>query len=158
MGLACYGWYGDDTRCREVANGGWNAQPWIPCEVYAGAGTEISMGRIWRQLQAVAHRAWAEALQQPGATAVVCGSVLWASMQRTRMKALELVKISAEVTHNHPEGSKGVQAIAAAVFLMRQGKTKEEPPWISWGNIRLWRSSYHRWDTTRLHLRCVVYG
>lgn len=36
------------------------------------------------------------------------------------------MKISAEVTHNHPEGFKGVQAIAAAVFLMRQGKTKEE--------------------------------
>ncbi|GHT49908.1 hypothetical protein AGMMS49982_04240 [Bacteroidia bacterium] len=35
-------------------------------------------------------------------------------------------KRSAEVTHNHPEGIKGAQAIAAAVFLARTGKSKEE--------------------------------
>jgi len=33
---------------------------------------------------------------------------------------------SAEVTHNHPEGIKGAQAVAVAVFLARNGKTKEE--------------------------------
>lgn len=32
---------------------------------------------------------------------------------------------SAEVTHNHPEGIKGAQAVAAAVFLGRTGRTKE---------------------------------
>ena len=31
---------------------------------------------------------------------------------------------SAEVTHNHPEGVKGAQATAAAVFLARQGESK----------------------------------
>ena len=31
---------------------------------------------------------------------------------------------SAEVTHNHPEGIKGAQAIAAAVFMARNGDTK----------------------------------
>jgi ADP-ribosylglycohydrolase len=31
---------------------------------------------------------------------------------------------SAEVTHNHPEGVKGAQATAAAVFMARQGKSK----------------------------------
>ena len=41
-------------------------------------------------------------------------------------EALDLAKISAEVTHNHPEGIKGAQAIAAAVFLTRLGKSKEE--------------------------------
>lgn len=35
-------------------------------------------------------------------------------------------EISAAVTHNHPEGIKGAQAIAAAIFLARKGKTKEE--------------------------------
>lgn len=30
------------------------------------------------------------------------------------------------VTHNHPEGIKGGQAVAAAVFLARTGKTKDE--------------------------------
>lgn len=41
-------------------------------------------------------------------------------------EALELAKISSEVTHNHPEGIKGAQATAAAIFLARQGKTKSE--------------------------------
>jgi ADP-ribosylglycohydrolase len=35
-------------------------------------------------------------------------------------------KKSAEVTHNHPEGIKGAQATAAAIFLGREGSTKEE--------------------------------
>jgi ADP-ribosylglycohydrolase len=33
---------------------------------------------------------------------------------------------TAEVTHNHPEGVKGAQAVAAAVFLARSGGTKRE--------------------------------
>jgi len=33
---------------------------------------------------------------------------------------------SAEVTHNHPEGIKGAQAIASAIFLTRTGKEKKE--------------------------------
>ena len=45
---------------------------------------------------------------------------------RSREEALELAKISAEVTHNHPEGIKGAQATAAAIFLARQGKSKHE--------------------------------
>jgi ADP-ribosylglycohydrolase len=32
---------------------------------------------------------------------------------------------SAEVTHNHPEGIKGAQATAAAIFLARSGSSKE---------------------------------
>ncbi len=35
-------------------------------------------------------------------------------------------KRSAGVTHNHPEGIKGAQAVASAAFLARNGKTKEE--------------------------------
>ena len=34
--------------------------------------------------------------------------------------------ISAAITHNHPEGIKGAQATAAAIFLARNGKTKDE--------------------------------
>ncbi len=43
---------------------------------------------------------------------------------KTLDEALELARISAEVTHNHPEGIKGAQAIAACIFLARQGKSK----------------------------------
>lgn len=35
-------------------------------------------------------------------------------------------KKSAEVTHNHPEGVKGAHAAAAAVYLARTGKSKDE--------------------------------
>ena len=45
---------------------------------------------------------------------------------RTMAEALELAQISAEVTHNHPEGIKGAQATAAAIFLARQGTPKRD--------------------------------
>lgn len=41
-------------------------------------------------------------------------------------EVLELAKLSAEVSHNHPEGIKGAQAIALAIFLANEGKSKEE--------------------------------
>ena len=34
--------------------------------------------------------------------------------------------ISAAITHNHPEGIKGAQATAAAIWMARNGKTREE--------------------------------
>ena len=45
---------------------------------------------------------------------------------QTLDEALALAQISAEVTHNHPEGIKGAQATAAAIFLARKGKEKWE--------------------------------
>ena len=45
---------------------------------------------------------------------------------KTLDEALALAKISAEVTHNHPEGIKGAQATAAAIFLARKGMSKQE--------------------------------
>jgi len=41
-------------------------------------------------------------------------------------EAMAEAKKSAEVTHNHPEGIKGAQATAAAVFMARAGKSKDE--------------------------------
>ena len=41
-------------------------------------------------------------------------------------EALFFAEQSALVSHNHPEGIKGAQAIAAAIFLTKQGKSKEE--------------------------------
>lgn len=38
----------------------------------------------------------------------------------------QYAKISAAVTHNHPEGIKGAQATAACIFLARKGKLKKE--------------------------------
>lgn len=41
-------------------------------------------------------------------------------------EALELARISASVSHNHPEGIKGAQAVAACVYLQKEGKPKAE--------------------------------
>lgn len=44
----------------------------------------------------------------------------------TLKKVLAEAKNSAKVTHDHPEGIKGAQVTAAAVFLARQGTSKKE--------------------------------
>ena len=38
---------------------------------------------------------------------------------------MKLAKLTAEVTHNHPEGIKGAQATAAAMFMARKGCSKD---------------------------------
>ena len=40
-------------------------------------------------------------------------------------EAMRLAKISAEVTHSHPEGIKGAQAVASAIWLAKNGENKE---------------------------------
>ncbi|MBO4627658.1 MAG: ADP-ribosylglycohydrolase family protein [Lachnospiraceae bacterium] len=49
---------------------------------------------------------------------------LFPSLERTR----EVARWSAEVTHNHPEGVKGAEAVASIIFLARTGlcETKEQ--------------------------------
>jgi len=37
-----------------------------------------------------------------------------------------MARLSAKVSHNHPEGIKGAEATASAIFLARTGSTKEE--------------------------------
>lgn len=37
-----------------------------------------------------------------------------------------MARLSAEVTHNHPEGIKGAEATASAIFLARTGRSKAE--------------------------------
>ena len=43
----------------------------------------------------------------------------------TEEEILRQAKMTAEVSHNHPEGIKGAQATALAVFLARSGMEKE---------------------------------
>ncbi len=45
---------------------------------------------------------------------------------KTLDEALALAALTASVSHNHPEGVKGAQAIAACVFLCKEGKSKAE--------------------------------
>ena len=44
----------------------------------------------------------------------------------TLEETLRAAQISAEITHNHSEGIKGAQATAAAIFMSRKGKQKDE--------------------------------
>ncbi len=37
-----------------------------------------------------------------------------------------IARLTAEVTHDHPEGIKGAESVACAIFLARNGRTKEE--------------------------------
>jgi len=41
-------------------------------------------------------------------------------------EAEDFAKLSSSVTHNHPEGIKGAQATAAAIYMARIGKSKQE--------------------------------
>ena len=41
-------------------------------------------------------------------------------------EVLDKARQYTEITHNHPEGIKGAQAVAAAIFLARTGRTKAE--------------------------------
>ncbi len=61
----------------------------------------------------------------------------------TLEKTIEMAERSAAVTHNHPEGIKGAVATAAAIFLARTGKTKEE--------IRTYIEEHYGYD---LHRTC----
>ena len=45
---------------------------------------------------------------------------------KTLDEALALAAITASVSHNHPEGVKGAQAVASCVFLAKEGKAKTE--------------------------------
>lgn len=47
---------------------------------------------------------------------------LYDTLERTR----EVARATAEVTHNHPEGIKGAEATASAIYMARTGSTKEE--------------------------------
>ncbi len=48
----------------------------------------------------------------------------WVANTEEEVKLLS--KTVTEITHNHPEGLKGAEAVAMAIFLSRQGKSKEE--------------------------------
>ena len=47
---------------------------------------------------------------------------LYDTLERTR----QVARLTAEVTHNHPDGIKGAEAVASAIFMARHGSSKEE--------------------------------
>ena len=47
---------------------------------------------------------------------------LYDTLEETR----HIARLTAAVSHNHPEGIKGAEATASAIFLARTGKSKDE--------------------------------
>ena len=57
-------------------------------------------------------------------SAMRVSSVAWLCQDLETVR--KMARLTASVSHNHPEGMKGAEATAAAVFLARTGKNKEE--------------------------------
>lgn len=57
-------------------------------------------------------------------SAMRVSSVAW--LYDTLEEVEDFARVSAQVTHNHPEGIKGAQATAAAIFLSRKGTDKKD--------------------------------
>ena len=57
-------------------------------------------------------------------SAMRVSSVAW--LFEDIISVVNAARVSAEVTHNHPEGIKGAQVTAAAIFLARTGASKEK--------------------------------
>lgn len=72
---------------------------------------------------------WPDGIRRPynswgNGSAMRVSAVGWMfdSLEETECVA----EISANITHNHPEGTKGAQATAAAIFMARNGASKDE--------------------------------
>lgn len=57
-------------------------------------------------------------------SAMRVSSVGW--LYPTLAETLAVAKLSAEVSHNHPLGVAGAQSVAAAIFLLRKGESREQ--------------------------------
>lgn len=83
---------------------------------------------FWRWLF-LPENIWADGIRRPynsfgNGSAMRVSSVGWFfnNLEETE----QVAEISANITHSHPEGVKGAQATAAAIFMARNGKSKDE--------------------------------
>jgi ADP-ribosylglycohydrolase len=90
-------------------------------------------------------RAWAESDRTEPYNSHGNGAAMRISPVAWAFQALPEVLEQAErytaVTHNHPEGIRGAQAIAGAIFLARTGHTKE--------HVRVWVEGKFGYDLSR---------
>ena len=93
-----------------------NMQDWGKRYPYAGYGGRF---RYWlRERNPKPYGSYGNG----SAMRVSAAGWLYDSMERTR----EVARATANVTHNHPEGIKGAEATAGAIYLARSGSSKEE--------------------------------
>lgn len=74
--------------------------------------------------------AWVKDPQAPAYNSLANGSAMRVSpvgwVAESLEEALALARDTAMPTHNHPEGVLGAQVVAGCIFLLRQGKSKED--------------------------------
>ncbi len=85
---------------------------------YPDAGYGVSFSRWLRSDTPEPYGSWGNG----SAMRVSAAGWLYGTLERTR----EIARLTAEVTHNHPEGIKGAEATAAAIFLARTGCPRKE--------------------------------
>lgn len=100
---------------------------------YPGRGYGARFDRWLLERHPAPYRSWGNG------SAMRVSPVAWAydSLEEVERAA----RISASVTHNHPEGIRGAQATASAIFLARQGKEKRE--------IRQYMENIYGYDLSR---------
>ena len=93
-----------------------NMQDWGKRYPYAGYGGRF---RYWlRERNPKPYGSYGNG----SAMRVSAAGWLYDSMERTR----EVARATANVTHNHPEGIKGAEATASAIYMARNESSKEE--------------------------------
>lgn len=102
-----------ETLRREVTA---SMQAWGRRYPYAGYGLNFE---CWLQVDTPAPYG---SFGNGSAMRVSAAAWLYDSLARTR----EVAKVTAEVTHDHPEGIKGAESVAAAIYLARCGHDKAE--------------------------------
>ena len=85
---------------------------------YPGAGYGIRFGGWLYSKDPQPYNSWGNG------SAMRVSSVAWLYNDLDTVR--RMARLSAVVTHNHPEGIKGAEATASAIFLARTGSTKAE--------------------------------
>ena len=96
----------------------WLFMPWSLKEIYPRAFDDDYEPKYNSPMNRVAYNSWGNG------SAMRVSAVGW--FFETLEETERVAKIAAEITHNHPEGIKGAQATAAAIWMARNGKTKLE--------------------------------
>lgn len=96
----------------------WLFMPWSLKEVCPSAFDEDFLPKYKSPQNRVPYNSWGNG------SAMRVSAVGW--FFDTLEETERVAKISAEITHNHPEGIKGAQATAAAIWMARNGKSKKE--------------------------------
>ena len=96
----------------------WLFMPWSLKEICPKAFEDDYEPKYNSPMNRVAYNSWGNG------SAMRVSAVGW--FFETLEETERVARISAEITHNHPEGIKGAQATAAAIWMARNGKTKLE--------------------------------